>query len=525
MRGYGSLKESDDLELLYRILTKISHLKPRGTVSELIANQSPGSEIEMYQLQQFLLQHFSSSDFKKQVLAHIGSGKSSYCYAMPKEMLSILSDEGIAVAGIRSLFLWYLFCIKSWVKGIAYALLVIAKSLSGKMKLLSIGGSRGQQENSYIILPGIPGNAVPDSDLQDCRCLISWFVDNYLRKKKAAGQLPLSEVQEIRHNVTSKPNLSYGNFTVRAMEGVLPVPLTSAAIGKFLVLVLYVSVKALIYLLAGRWQAALQMVEIVKSLQASVLVANQLPVAVFFNNSCRIYKPLWAYTLEKRGTQVSFYFYSTNNELLDGKLNYGWDIVTWGHYLVWDQYQVDFLSKYSPIPVTTEVVGPVYLEDTASACPDFMEDVIAVFDVQPVRFSFYAQLGMNSEYYVPAVTNSFLTDISRQASSCGMKVVLKRKRDIGKMLHPKYRNLIDELSRSGVVREVDAGLSPYKILEKAKGVICMPFTSVAHYASELGVPAIYYDPTALLNPDRRDLSHGIPILNNDTDLLHWMADL
>jgi polysaccharide biosynthesis PFTS motif protein len=520
LRGYALLKSRNELGKILHILEQISradyHRAITGKLQEVVGD----SRLASLAVRQYLLQWYSSSDFKQKLLEYIGSADTGkFAYAMPGKVIDIVRENGIDVNVPYSRFLWFLHCLKSWLKGSTLCFAILFRSV---VTGLSGGNAGSMGGNGHIVLPGITRNSLPNGINSGSYCLVAWFIDKYL---PGTSTSPLSDVREIRHNMKGIPDMAYQGFSIRGTHGVLPYPSTIGGIAVFLKQAITSILKALGCLSSGHWSEALLMVDIARIHQCDCVTAQNLPTAVYYNNSAYIFRPLWTYLAEKKGVLVAFYFYSTNIELLNGSMNYGWDIATWTKYLVWDIYQKTFLDKYSPLAVDTEVVGPVYLDDIPGNCPVLPERSVAVFDVQPVRSSFYAQLGLDTEYYIPKISCKFLQDINKAAVDTGFKVILKRKREIGRLAHPKYRKQIEILSHSEQVKEVDASMSPYKILGKVKGVICMPFTSVAHYAVEVGLPAVFYDPSEMLDKTLLDLSHGVPILNNYTELSEWMAAL
>jgi polysaccharide biosynthesis PFTS motif protein len=62
------------------------------------------------------------------------------------------------------------------------------------------------------------------------------------------------------------------------------------------------------------------------------------------------------------------------------------------------------------------------------------------------------------------------------------------------------------------------------IINNAKAVISMPFTSTALVGKHLGKPSIFYDPSGLVFKDD-PAAHGIMIINNKADLVEWLSKL
>jgi polysaccharide biosynthesis PFTS motif protein len=224
---------------------------------------------------------------------------------------------------------------------------------------------------------------------------------------------------------------------------------------------------------------------------------------------------------------VTFYFYSTNNEALkqpDGYTTplHSWQVMTWPRYLVWDEYQADFVRRAIGENANISVVGPIWFQSSGKDLPALPPGTIAVFDVQPQRPSRYQRLGVPNEYYTPQTANQFLLDIHAAASMDGRAIALKRKRQIGRMLHRSYAGVVERLSRSGSLIAIDPEISAVRVIENSALVISMPFTSTALMAQAAGKPSIYYDPTGFVQKDDR-AAHGIPIITGIEELRRWIG--
>ena len=74
------------------------------------------------------------------------------------------------------------------------------------------------------------------------------------------------------------------------------------------------------------------------------------------------------------------------------------------------------------------IVGPIWFLTSAIEPPQIPERTIAVFDVQPMRSSFYRLLSQEVDYYVPTVCTEFLTDSLASIQLVGAGMGFKRKR-------------------------------------------------------------------------------------------------
>jgi polysaccharide biosynthesis PFTS motif protein len=248
-----------------------------------------------------------------------------------------------------------------------------------------------------------------------------------------------------------------------------------------------------------------------------------------FHNSSWIYRPLWTYEAERKGSKIIFYFYSTNCEKFkqgstNPSLAYGWETMTWPKYIVWNENQLNFVRRAVGSDVNINVAGPVPFIASSNINKGVPENFIAVFDVQPMRDSVYQRMGIEFEYYVPKNAIQFLYDIQQATTNIGEIMVLKRKRKVASNLHPAYVRAIDQLGKTSNYMEIDPDISAIEIINKSKAVISAPFTSTANIARDLGKPSAYYDPYAILYKDD-PAKHGIPILQGLDELQEWLLNV
>jgi polysaccharide biosynthesis PFTS motif protein len=224
-------------------------------------------------------------------------------------------------------------------------------------------------------------------------------------------------------------------------------------------------------------------------------------------------------------TIITLYFYSTNIEPLkyNGNPAYGYSSMSWSHYLVWDIYQANFIRKIVNSK-KIDIVGPIWFSDVTSTIrPINSKKIVTIFDVQPVRDSFYKSLGIDFDYYTVKNVSQYILDIYDVLKKTDCVVILKRKRDIGKLSHIAYRNLIKELSNSERFIIEDSNISARLLIDKSNLVISMPYTSTALIAKELNKPSIYYDPRGILMRDA-SASHSIPIVSSKQKLHKWIIN-
>ncbi|MBT3612098.1 MAG: polysaccharide biosynthesis PFTS motif protein, partial [Flavobacteriales bacterium] len=232
----------------------------------------------------------------------------------------------------------------------------------------------------------------------------------------------------------------------------------------------------------------------------------------------------------KRGSIITLYFYATNckgflwSDGSSAPIVYGYQAMNWPNYLVWDTYQENFILEVAIKPFKINIVGPIWMQGKLSDLPNFDKKAIAVFDITPMRDSFYSSLALDLEYYIPETCNQLIKDCYTVVDSMGYLLIHKKKRNIGSLVHPAYRKLVESIDKKTNVITVNPDTSALKVIESSFAVISMPFTSTALIARELGKPSVFYDPSGLIQKDDT-AAHGIPILSGQEELKDWMSNL
>jgi polysaccharide biosynthesis PFTS motif protein len=140
-----------------------------------------------------------------------------------------------------------------------------------------------------------------------------------------------------------------------------------------------------------------------------------------------------------------------------------------------------------------------------------------------VRDFYYQILGLNFDYYTADITNKFLDDIFEVFKSLNFTIVHKRKREIGKLAHYKYRNYIKDIKDNIKYISIDSNIAPQRIIPNSMLVISMPFTSTAIIAKCMQKTSIFYDPTGNVNKDNI-ASHGIQLISGKESLKSWVEN-
>jgi polysaccharide biosynthesis PFTS motif protein len=280
-------------------------------------------------------------------------------------------------------------------------------------------------------------------------------------------------------------------------------------------------------LFTGRWWHALLLNEAASAAAFRFQPQGQEAREYLFHQSSWLYRPMWTYEAERRGARVSLYFYATNTEAFKQNgsyppIFYGYSAMNWPHYLVWDEYQADFVRRAAGPDAQVSVVGPIWFHGSRHELPPLPPQTVAVFDIQPVRDSYYQSLGQELEYYLPTTSERFLRDIIEVASDLGFFVAFKRKRELSITTHPRYRRFVETYQHFERVIVVAPDTSANRVIEQSAAVISMPFTSTAVLGGQLGKPSAYYDATRLIAKDDR-AAHGVEVLIGRDELRNWLA--
>lgn len=278
----------------------------------------------------------------------------------------------------------------------------------------------------------------------------------------------------------------------------------------------------------GRWWHPLLLGEAALAKLARTVPEQSLAKDYLFNNSAWLYRPLWTYEAEQRGSRILFYHYSTNSAAFkrhDGypPEHYTWPLSNWPLHLVWDHGQADFVQR-AVSSVETDIVGPIWFASSPEDMPELPPSTIAVFDVQPFRPSRAPALAVDFNYYEADTCTAFIDDVASACASLHYQMAWKRKRNIGKMAHPRYRQIAQRLDSQPHVHIVPADHSAIRVIEQSNAVVSLPFTSTALLAAQLGKPSCYYDPAGLIHKDDR-AAHDIPVITGYEELLAWIRSI
>ena len=513
MRGYRLLQNTNQLGKIAAVKDAIANTQlSRCTTGSAGLFFGAGLETAELVIRQYLLVRLASVNLNTALLRALGEPDSTLVYPLPPEWRQVLRQHGFKIGEVSSALVW------TW-----YVWLHLAYGASGiaRRALESIAEMTRPSYpklGRYAFFHGLsPSNLPAGDNFERSHEILSWYL-------KWPGRI--SELQAVAHTVRGARIVGIDGVPVVQVPAFFRPLSRLGQLARYIGWGIGATLTAIADLLRGRWWHGLILNEASFAALMRQQGSDDVARDYLFNNSMWVFRPLWTYEAEKLGSRITYYFYSTNCESFRTSEGYPlqenfWQVMNWPYYLVWDEYQADFVRRAVGPLANISVVGPIWFQSGTPAIPSLPPRSVAVFDVEPHRKSRYQVLGMAQEYFVPGTANRFLVDIHEAVRECGGTMVLKRKRAIGKLLNRSYRSVIDGLSTSDHFVPIDPSTSAQRVVESCAAVISMPFTSTALLAREIGKPSIYYDPVGIVQKGDR-AAHGIEIVSGREELRTWL---
>jgi polysaccharide biosynthesis PFTS motif protein len=472
---------------------------------------APNAELVV---RQFINDRYGGERLNSALFEHLGC-KDPITAGMPSTWRSHLIDSGWPVNRLASLLGWSTIVGLRFGHGVLYLIKLCAK--------LALTKKRITVSEPYAYFEGLKFANLPLQSNDGTSYDICSFYSQW------PGRSP--RVLEIRHDVAGANECVVNRLRV----GYLPPPYCMS--GGFCVALKlswwggWAIILAAIQMLLGRWHWALMLGEATKAKAVQIASRENLAAEYWFHASGNIYRPMWTYEAEDKGSKVFIYFYSIS---VQPKLKTGyesqqfeWGANTWPYMIVWDEYQEKRLRNYLGKKVEIVQAGPVNFSDSSAELPPLPPSSIAVFDIQPYRYSMYRGVSTLADCMAdyPNFYHLFLSDVTEVLEECGALAVLKRKREIGARGDKRYNHILKRLeSRRSACCMVDPALSVVRVAARCCASISAPFTSTALHVRALGKPSVYYDPVGWMQADDSG-AHGIPVLCGKKALRDWVNDV
>lgn len=499
MRGYRSLKKSGRLEIVEDSIQSLRVL-PLSINKHLFSKTIWGNAYDSAEL--VIRQRLSSNYIRlHESLLIASSTRNGVVVApIPKIWQNQLETFGFGIDKIRCQYLWHLEVLRHLLLGIGTSFYFLIFSFPLR-RLRTI------RPSSHIFFCDLSASNLPivGSDFKSS-CITNWFID------QNKGYL---QSGHIKHSVSGFPDPEPYDSFLQYQKHPISNDLSTSQWILYLILLIKHFFSIVKSTLMGRWWDILIYKESITSLRARLLSPAMLAKEYWFHNS-RFYPPLWTYELQSKNSQSVYYFYGINiNPLprLDGSIpfNTPYSIMNWSKYLLWDKSHEEFLNRCVPHQLSSHIAGPIPFSDVKEDIVYPVGINIAVFDVSPVRTSFYQKLALNYDLYTPVVVEGFLRQIVEVASKFNCNLLIKSKRNIGKLSHPRYQALLKELELESCIHCISPGISPLRLVRGVDMVISFPFTSTAHIAHACGIPSVFFCPAS-------GLANGLPLKSPDASI-------
>ncbi|PPR41505.1 MAG: hypothetical protein CFH22_00537 [Alphaproteobacteria bacterium MarineAlpha5_Bin12] len=446
-----------------------------------------------------------------EILYFFGKNKSKIIYPLPRIYRNFLKDYGIKFNDFFSDIYWYLFITFFYFIGLVVGL----KNIFFSIFFCFIKPNLNSKKN-YVYFNSLTLNCLPKDNRLNPN-IINWYIDDNIKTQNnyICHNLKYSKNIYLENNIISyKKKIQYLN----EFKGLI----------KFSFWFLKASFICLIDIFSGKWWHPLLFYESVNASMIRFQNSSNIPSKYFFNNSNFTYRPMWTYEAEKK-SKIIMAFYSTNLRELKLKNienplpHYYIKESTWPYLYVWDLYDKKYFEKNIDLKTNIEIKGYIPFENGKKFDKEKSLKNLSVFDVQPTRDIFYKTIPEKyHDYYKFDNIINFLKVIL-SLTKFDIKIYIKRKRNIGSLAHPYYRNFIKIMEKNNQIEFVDSEVSAYDMIKKSRAVISIPFTSTAHIANKLNIPSIYFDPSGLIY-DNDEALHNIKLINNLKSLEDWIKE-
>ena len=500
-RGRKTLKKEGRLDFWIELLDSLTRTRLDNANLPKFLLSKNGVDAELSIRQSIFVRSVYRQSFNKALLCSISTNK-PLRYPLPKEFQNVVMDtKRIKVDRFSCTALWYGYGLLMWVYGVFQGFKSIYYLFKKPKKL-----------GRYIYFHSLLSDNIPIDN--KTHTIINWYFQWKNR---------VNDIDTVCHSIGDPPDTKYNRTNMTYTDG-LPY-LNGIQTIKYYFWFIYLSLYSLLISLFNPYPA-IMLSESIKLIRVRLAKKDQLAEDYLFHVSNPCYRPLWTYEAESKSSRVLFYFYSTNCERFktekDYPMEYPWHLMSWSHYLVWDEYQVDFVKKFGQGSPVIEDVGPIWFSSN-DVSVNVPLNSVAVFDITPKRLTMFILLGMNSEYYTPNIANQFLSDIQLVLSQNDVNILHKIKRK-EQSTDKRYRSKVNQLIRESNYIEVDPSVDATQVIQKTKACISMPFTSTAIIAKQEGKPSVYYDPSGIIQKNDR-AAHGILVLSGIDELQKWVKSL
>jgi len=302
MRGYNFLKKTNQFGRIRRLkddLIDTGFTRIEQTALPVLFGAA-FSQAELV-TRQFLF-NILSRRLDKSLLYSLGTKGTPVVFTQPGVWQNILIDHGFKVATARSSLAWLCFIGSCFCHGVLTIARLVGISLRTSMRL-----RQAHVPNQYAYFDGLTVGNLP----QPCPDGRSYDIVTWYSKWKGRA----NGLYSLCHGVRFVKPTEAGGIRV-AYIGRSVLPLTNVRdLLCFIGWALRAATRSAIEVFSGRWWHALLLGEAAKATIVRLTGSNKLARDYLFHYSAAIYRPLWTYEAEEKGSRIISYFFSTSEEI------------------------------------------------------------------------------------------------------------------------------------------------------------------------------------------------------------------
>jgi polysaccharide biosynthesis PFTS motif protein len=509
IRGYFLIRKSNNPNLISEIKCDLTNLKLNVSDSDFskFIPKINSIKIEII-LRQFILKNLLDPwKINKYLLIYFSEKKSKLRYPLPIDWVVFLKKKNIDVSFFFSKLLLLRNIFFEYLKGfLNFFKIIFFENFNNDQRL-------------YVQFSDIIKDQFPVNQKLESYDLISWnIIKNNVFKN----------VSVIKHNIKNNKIIYIKDKIIYPYKYLLP-SLNFYRRIKFIFWFLVFFIDSVFLLFRGKWYSSILFSEIILLKKVDEIDKKYLAKEYLFSNSQLIYRPMWTYIAQLKGSKITFYNYSSS--FLGFKINQkytvpelGYQSMTWENILLWSKEYSDYTKKCCP-NLNIKLVSPIYNTDTNYNIPKFKKNIISVFDISPLRFSARAELCPDDNYRILSNSIQFFNDIYKSCIGNNFIIIIKFKRSFNSKHNPHYIDfLINDFTKRENVFLIPPNVSPFRLIKLSKASIHIPFTSTALISDYLNVPSVYYDPTSTIQNDDRG-SQGIELVKGFVSLDNWLKKI
>jgi polysaccharide biosynthesis PFTS motif protein len=233
----------------------------------------------------------------------------------------------------------------------------------------------------------------------------------------------------------------------------------------------------------------------------------------FFSNSEFVYKPLWTYHVELRGSEVFLFYYASsffgfkiNNKYLPNEV--GTESMSWKNIICWTRPIIDFLKKNivkkNITYYQTEPINLKDFDDKKIIAKFSKKKIISIFDIPPRRNCIRSLYFFGENYRTEEIGIRFLEDIYEVfKNKKDFILLLKSKRLMDQQYSKKFKNFYQNFTKQKNICLLHPDVSASRLINNSYLAISIPWSSTAFIGEYYKKKSIFYDPFQMLDLNDR----------------------